>query len=402
MPRPRKADAAKSTPGTITARGDAYRLRLAVGGRRHSFTFPPGTAIEAVRQFATAKHRELLEATGSRAGARRARTARVLVRIADLCALYERDVLPTRAPGTQTAYRGSLAAIRAFFVLQRRNPRVDAVTRADVVAFLAWRRTAPRRKGRTDPVTLRTVAKDRAVLHRLFAVATERELRETNPVTLAKAAKGDPHAPVILDAAQYEALLGAAVGRPMLAAYLLVLGETGLRAQSEALWLRWEHVDFARGFLTVASGKAHRTKSGEGRDVPMTARLVAALRAHAAAYRLATYPGRDGAAHHTPWLFHHLTTRRHHRAGERIATLDAAVAGAARRAKLPAEFRRHDLRHRRVTTWLQAGKSPALIQQAMGHADIRTTMAYAHLVSDDLRSLVDEPGPAPSGVPRTA
>ena len=188
----------------------------------------------------------------------------------------------------------------------------------------------------------------------------------------------------------------------MLALYLLMLGETGLRAQSEALWLRWEHVDFARGFLVVTSSKTHRTKSGKGREVPMTARLVDALRAHAATYRLATYPGRDGARHRTPWLFHHVTTRRHHRAGERIASFDAAVAGAARRAKAPAGFRRHDLRHRRVTTWLQAGKSPALIQQAMGHADIRTTMAYAHLVSDDLRSLVDEPGAAPAAARRSS
>lgn len=60
-----------------------------------------------------------------------------------------------------------------------------------------------------------------------------------------------------------------------------------------------------------------------------------------------------------------------------------------KRAKLPADLRQHDLRHRRVTTWLAEGKSPALVQKAMGHADLATTMGYTHLVDDDLLALVD-------------
>lgn len=47
--------------------------------------------------------------------------------------------------------------------------------------------------------------------------------------------KGDQREPLILDADQYEALLEACEGRPMLALYVLVLGETGVRCNSEAL-----------------------------------------------------------------------------------------------------------------------------------------------------------------------
>ena len=64
---------------------------------------------------------------------------------------------------------------------------------------------------------------------------------------------------------------------------------------------------------------------------------------------------------------------------------DSAVA----RAKLPDGFRRHDLRHRRVTTWLAAGADVTKVKEAVGHSDLRTTMGYTHLSREHLRSLVD-------------
>lgn len=37
----------------------------------------------------------------------------------------------------------------------------------------------------------------------------------------------------------------------------------------------------------------------------------------------------------------------------------------AEEAELPDDFVTHDLRHRRVTSWLAEGKSPALVKEAM-------------------------------------
>jgi integrase len=63
-------------------------------------------------------------------------------------------------------------------------------------------------------------------------------------------------------------------------------GETGLRCESEALWLRWEDVDLDQKFLHVVSGRGgHRVKSGRSRFVPMTARLLAAFKEHFARFR---------------------------------------------------------------------------------------------------------------------
>ncbi len=48
-------------------------------------------------------------------------------------------------------------------------------------------------------------------------------------------------------------------------------------------------------------------------------------------------------------------------------------------------------RHRRVTTWLAEGKNPVHVKEALGHADLATTMGYTHLAKEHLRGLVDEP-----------
>jgi integrase len=192
--------------------------------------------------------------------------------------------------------------------------------------------------------------------------------------------------PIIITDGEYEKLLVACEGRPMLQLYVLVLGETGVRCNSEGLWLRWQDLDFERGFVKVESvRKGRRTKSGKSRRVPMTPRLREALQDHAARYRLVTYDGER-----SPWVFHHTMTQRGAVAGQRLQSFHRAFASAVKRAELPADLRQHDLRHRRVTTWLAGGASPVLVQKAMGHADLATTMGYTHLLDDDLLALVED------------
>jgi site-specific recombinase XerD len=365
----------------------------------HRFTFPPGTAVDAVRRFARDKALELRGQEAQRgAGKRRRGTPGVAPRrVSDLCDAYEHDPAAWRDLGARTrvTYRASLAVVRRFFVAQGSDPRVDEVRAKDVRAFVEWRHTAPTRPTKTrTAVSPRTVAKDRAFLHLLFDYAERQEWRQGNPVALTDAPKSDPHEPVILTDAELARLLDRAAARPMLHFYLVLLAEAGLRAKTEALWLRWADVDLEAGFLRIKSGKRHRgehqTKTRRARSVPMTAALVRAYRAHAAAYRLSA-PGTAGGSE---WLFHYDRARRGHAAGERVASLDGGARRVIRDAKLPAGFRLHDLRHRRVTTWLAEGKSPVHVREAVGHASLATTMRYTHLLPEHLRALVDDPSAA--------
>lgn len=318
----------------------------------------------------------------------------------ELVARYKASALPQLAPLTQKSYGTSLLAFNTYFVTEGGDPKAHDVTRGHVNGFMDWRRRhRPNGTLSKRPASARTIAKDRVVLGVVFAFAEGLEVVPSNPVTKTEGPKGDSREPVILSPDQYEALLVACKDRPMLALYVLVLGEAGLRCDSEALWLRWEDVDLERGLLNVESvKKGRRTKSGKSRRVPMTPRLTEAMREHMAAFRLRTYNGARSV-----WVFHHDIDRRHAKAGERLASLRRAFAGAVERAKLPADLNQHDLRHRRVTVWLAEGKPAHIVQKAMGHSDLRTTLHYEHLVDEDLLQLVEtRPARAINARPRNA
>lgn len=307
--------------------------------------------------------------------------------VSSLIDSFESEEMPTKAPGCRRSYAASVKPIRLFFVGQLGDPTVNQVRAGDIERFLTWRRGHRIMTKDDDEVVAvvgkvqeRTVAKDRAVLHAIFAMAERREYRDGNPVARTKAPKSDPRHPVILNNAEYQRLLEHCRD-PIVHLYVLVLGETGARDESEALWLRWEDIDLDEGFMQIASGSnGHRTKTGRARWTPMTPALVAAMREHFAAHRLSC---------RSEWVFHHDRTRRKHFRGSRIRSLRTAVRAAADLAKLPANWHLHDLRHRRVTTWLAEGKDVVKVKEAVGHSDLKTTMGYTHLAREHLRDLVE-------------
>ena len=367
-------------PGTIERRGKGFRVILYAGGKRFTYQLPTVDRREAA-EFAKRKDVELAPLR------RRLQGGLLRERVSSLLDKYETERLPLKSGSTQDTYQGSLASIRTFFGERLRDPYVDAVRGGHILDFLNWRRTRPHKSNAT--VSNRTIQKDRAVLHSVFAFAEELEWRDGNPVSRVHPPKADSRSPVILDDGQYQSLLDACGGnRPMLRLYILALGETGARCESEVLHLRWEDVDFEQGFVQIVTGRdGHRTKTGKSRYVPMTAALSKALRHHFGTFRFAVYGGQP-----TPWVFHHLTSRRRAKAGGRIVSLRTSFLGAAARAKLPPGFHQHDLRHRRVTTWLAEGKNPVHVKEAVGHSDLRTTMMYTHLSKEHLRSLVQPDG----------
>lgn len=373
----------KNHPGSIDKRGDTYRLRMAVGGRSHSFNLKGVTRHEA-EQFAREKHQELLRQE-QRAGL--GFTTGML--FSELLTLFRADYIPTLAPGTQRAYAESLKPIEHYFVKELRDPQLDGIRAQHIKGYLSWRRIhGPSGEKKEKPLSNRTLAIDRAVLHRAFSIADSLELREGNPVSRVEPPKSDGRDPVILKTEEYERLISESQVHPMLQLYILLLGETGCRSHSEGAWLRWEDVDLQEGFLWIASGRhGHRTKSGKGRWVPLTPRLRQGLQENFARFRFGQFSGVQ-----SPWVFHHLPGYRvgSGKPGERIGNFRSRLTKAVGRAKLPDGFVLHDLRHRRATTWLADGQNVVHVKEALGHSDLRTTMGYTHLAKEHLRSLVEE------------
>jgi integrase len=177
-----------------------------------------------------------------------------------------------------------------------------------------------------------------------------------------------PSDPPAIRPGRYEALLTLAV-------------TTGMR-QGELLGLRWSDVDLERGVLRVrrtadtrhGSARWGTPKSGAGRSVKLTRLAVDALRRHRkrqAEERLIL-----GARFEDQGLvFPNLS------GGVIIAsTLHRSFKTLLRYAGLPS-VRFHALRHTAATLMLEANVNPRVVQEMLGHANIRQTMdTYSHVL----------------------
>ncbi len=168
--------------------------------------------------------------------------------------------------------------------------------------------------------------------------------------------------------------------RALYADAVRVLAYTGLRA-GELRSLLWRDVDFASSTLHVRrnapiSVRAERAvkspKSGKGRSVPLVPQAAVALervsRSHVnGGAEDPVFPTRMGGM-----LDLALVRRGFYRG------LNAAGLGRLREGNNPMTM--HDLRHTFATVALRSGCSLVELQAWLGHADIQTTMRYAHYV----------------------
>ena len=203
--------------------------------------------------------------------------------------------------------------------------------------------------------------------------------------------------PLVLVKSEVRRLLGAMEGTPRLLASVLYGG--GLRLL-EALRLRVKDVDFAANMIVVRQGKGdkdRRTLLPEGIKEPLRQQIELARRLHQKDLRRGLgavwlpdalarkYPN---AAREFPWQWAFPATRlwidpvsgargRHHLDP---SVIQKAVRRAVRTAMLDKPAVCHTLRHCFATHLLEDGYDIRTVQELMGHADVRTTMIYTHVL----------------------
>ena len=383
----------------IERRGKMWRVRLydRTTGRQRTWTVSTEEKAKEVRS--REYHKLALQAI-------RMKDAQATgvsdVRFSELLERYKKEwVEPTFSPGAVRAYQSSFDVFELYFIKKQGDPLIHTIRKPHVMQFLAWRRAHPLKGTSLAEVTLK---RDRSVLHGLFAFAVKMGLLDRegegsgfNPVARVDKPKAEKRDAVILSDAEYELLLNECGDDDMLRLFVLTMGETAARSESEVLWVKWEHLDFEdgrvpgdaadavepqRGWVTFKNErKGHQNKTKKTRSMPMSTRLRRALEAHAKKYEHATY---DGVR--SPWVFHYAWTRGKRREGERIVSLRNRFKKAARRAGISPEFTQHDLRHRAGTTFY--GINPGLAREALGHGSVVMTEKYVHPKREALRALV--------------
>jgi integron integrase len=211
-------------------------------------------------------------------------------------------------------------------------------------------------------------------------------------------AKRSRHLPVVFTPQEVRAVLAQMEGVHRLVASLLY--GAGLRLL-EALRLRVKDVDFNAKQVVVRGGKGNKD-----RVTPLPTSLQEPLKIHVRTVRLLhqrdvsegygevqlpralarKYPG---AARSWAWQYVFPAggrsrdprtgeVRRHHL---HESAVQKAVSASLRRADIPKRGSCHTFRHSFATHLLEDGYDIRTVQELLGHADVRTTMIYTHVLN---------------------
>ena len=276
---------------------------------------------------------------------------------------------------TLAAYRADLTALSRW--LEERRMRVTRTTRADLLAFIAWRVEAGARP--------RSTARQLSSFRRFFRFMVREGSVTEDPTAQIEMPKIGRSLPKSLTEDEVEALLAAPTVTDPLGhrdrTMLEVLYATGLRV-SELVSLTWSHLLDREDDKVQIAGLVG--KGGKEREVLLPADLANRLREvrQGAGDDEAVFKGRPS---------------RHRKLKDRPEGAMSARAVAqvikrtARRAALPKGTQErispHWLRHAHASHALDNKAPISLVQQTLGHGSLKTTSIYAHAKPGDSSAL---------------
>ena len=147
--------------------------------------------------------------------------------------------------------------------------------------------------------------------------------------------------------------------------------------RGEVLGLRWTDINFPTKTATT------RIKGGDIVKRPLTTALVEIL---------ARQPQVGPALGRMVWTYVCQQSRDKRRKGERYPLTPTALRkpwDEALKAAGIEDFRIHDLRHTRGTRIVRATGSLAAAKEALKHRNLNTTLRYAHVLDEDVRTALE-------------
>lgn len=265
---------------------------------------------------------------------------------------------------TLGAYRADLVALQRW--LAKRDVSLIYATRADLLAFIAWRT-----KEGAKP---RSTARQLSSFRRFYRFLLRESMIGEDPTLKIEMPKVGRSLPKALSEAQVESLLAAPEVSDPLGhrdrTMLELLYATGLRV-SELINLRQGEVNLNQGVVRI-TGKGDRE-----RLIPIGEESQRWLRDFMAGPRAEILLERQ-----TDYMF---PTRR----GDRM-TRQAfwhIIKRYAKKAEIKGRLSPHTLRHAFATHLLNHGADLRVVQMLLGHSDLSTTQIYTHVARERLKEL---------------
>jgi integrase/recombinase XerD len=257
---------------------------------------------------------------------------------------------------SRSTYRGSILAVKQFADYFRKSP--EDLGAEEVRRFQLYLLNEQRLKPGTVPMRM-------AALRFLYKKTLKRRDLDIDDLPFPKQPK---KLPVVLSQEEVTRLIEAASNSTYRTILMLLYG-TGMR-RAEVPMLKVGDIDSERMIIHIRQGKGRRD-----RDVPMSPKLLEALREHYRRQRPKTYLFSSSAGH--LGVDNPISDK----------TVWHACRGAARRAGLSKVIGPHTMRHSFATHLLEAGADLRTIQLLLGHSCLKDTAIYLHLSQRHLRTV---------------
>lgn len=277
--------------------------------------------------------------------------------------------------------------VRRFILFHRKRHPAE-MAEEEVNAFLSHLAVA-------DKVSASTQNQALAAVLFLYRHVLGRDLGQLTGLIRARRRR---KIPVVLSPEEVRAVFAQASGVEQL--YLKLLYGTGMRVM-EGLRLRVKDLDFSYDQITVRDGKGEKDRMTmlptslkpdllehlERVRALHQADLTAGFGRVALPYALARKYPRANAEWAWQWVFpasgryqdEEANTERRHHLHER--TVQRAFKEAAARARIGKHATLHCLRHSFATHILRNGYDIRTVQELLGHAHLKTTMIYTHVLN---------------------
>jgi integrase len=212
--------------------------------------------------------------------------------------------------------------------------------------------------GKRSPTT---VNNHLSVLSKIFSLAVDSELVETNPCFRVRKFQINNQRLRVLSGDEEVQLFAALDGNELVKQIITVALHTGMR-RGEIFNLKWFDVDFTRAFIQV-----RESKSNKKRLIPINTTIKTLL---------------GNLKRRNEYIFPSPKT------GGKLNDIKRSFRKALKEAEIE-DFRFHDLRHTAATRMADAGADAFTLMRILGHSDIKMTSRYTHATDIALRRAVE-------------